>query len=351
MWKIIDYSGKLFSEMIDMTREYYGEDNDISHDAFIQSEYFENPIAAARIKFAYDQDKKRLAGQYIVLPKLFSVNKKYYETVLSLNTLTRSDYRGQHIFSKLAEANYLQCQRDQIKFCYGAPNPNSVYGFLHNLKFKKMGEIPLSLKINNPFYLTLDKLHINYKCDNQPAKKKMQQDSQIVLIEENNVTLFDQLWDELNGKYPVMGVRDAAYVKWRYINLPRRDYIIYVALENNKPAGYIIGRIMNVAGMRCGMIVDFLFSKGRIDMGEKLLNYLQSDFNNSKVGLYGSLMMKKTEEKRVLEKNGFFECPKRLLPQPFPIIFRQFNELDKSDNETVLDFDNWFFTMGDYDVI
>ena len=63
----------------------------------------------------------------------------------------------------------------------------------------------------------------------------------------------------------------------------------------------------------------------------------------------GCLMQKHFEEAHILKKAGFFVCPKPIEPQPFPIIFRKFNDMERS--ELMENFDNWFFTMGDYDVI
>ena len=62
-------------------------------------------------------------------------------------------------------------------------------------------------------------------------------------------------------------------------------------------------------------------------------------------------MQNNKEEAELLRKHGFFRCPHFLLPQPFPIIYRKFISLEDEDDLTVEDFSNWFFTMGDYDVI
>ena len=62
-------------------------------------------------------------------------------------------------------------------------------------------------------------------------------------------------------------------------------------------------------------------------------------------------MQRSSEESAYLQKKGFFICPKKMLPQPFPVIYRQFHEVSPEQGANVEDFSQWFFTMGDYDVI
>lgn len=357
MWEIIDYKQEYCKEMIEMTVEYYGLQNDISNHDFIEHEYFSNPDGDAFIKLAFDREKNRLAGQYIVIPRNYSVNGSSVSCVLSLNTLTRAEYRGQQIFTKLAEAVYKECWNQKKFFCYGAPNPNSYHGFVKKLDFSKIGEIPLYLKITNPYRLICDKMHISYR-DNKLAGegsediiRKDNSELSIIKISNENIQLFDLFWEKIKFKYSVIGVRNAEYMKWRYLELPLRDYWIYMAVQNYLPCGYVIGRISEVAGMRCGMIVDFLVNAGRDDAGKLLLNKMMREFRKRRIGLSGCLMQKESEEAGYLCNKGFFICPHKLLPQPFPIILRQFHSLVKKDREALEDFSQWFFTMGDYDVI
>ena len=58
MWKSIEYSKEKLNEIIEMTVEYYGEDNDISQKAFLEHEYFENGAGEAFIKLAYDEENQ-----------------------------------------------------------------------------------------------------------------------------------------------------------------------------------------------------------------------------------------------------------------------------------------------------
>lgn len=357
MWEIIDYKQEYMPEMLEMTVENYGTKNDISNSAFIEHEYFSNPDGNAVVKLAYDYENNRLAGQYIVIPRTFSVDGETVGCVLSLNTLTRNEYRGQQVFTKLAEAVYEECKNQKKYFCYGVPNQNSFPGFIKKLGFCNLGSIPLYLRILNPFWLFCDKKHIPYRYP--ISVRKRAQRSRIknfagikaVKITDKNIRMFDVFWKKARRKYPVVGVRDAEYMKWRYLHMPLREYGIYMAVQGHSPCGYVVSRVSEVAGMRCGMIVDFFIEKQKSSAAALLLDKVIGEFKQQRAGLVGCLMRTECEEAKYLRKKGFFVCPEKLLPQPFPIILRQFCGLPGKEQNGLKDFSRWFFTMGDYDVI
>lgn len=355
MWESITYTTDKLQEMLEMTEEYYGADNDISKRKFIEHEYFANTAGNACIKLAYDSEKKILAGQYVVIPVKIKTNSGIYPAILSLNTLTRTQYRGQKIFVTLADEVYAECRKKGYKFCYGAPNPNSHPGFIKRLGFQDIGVMPLYLKLIHPSDLTREKLHSSFlellarpfNLFFRPGKTASSVN--VVKVSAENIGLFDRFWQVIQNKYSIMEVRDAEYIMWRYINMPYREYEIAMAMEEGKPKGYIIGRITKVAGMTCGMILDFLVEKDRKDIAAALLGYMEQLFYQKKVGIVGCLMQKHFEEAQYLKKAGFFICPKKLEPQPFPVIYKALNPI--GDEEVLPDFSQWFFTMGDYDAI
>lgn len=359
MWNVSDYKDEYLEEMIEMTSEYYGEENDISDVMFIKHEYFSNPAGRSYIKLALDEENNMLAGQYIVISRDFVVLGKRRKSVLSLNTLTRTDYQGQGIFTTLAEEVYKECKKEKKYFCYGAPNQNSFPGFLNKLRFRNMGEIPLYLKLIKPSQLVYEKTNMKFlkflarifDFLGKERKEKTSQDYTFNEITEDNLEFVDAFWDSIKNKYPVMGERNSHYILWRYLKMPKRQYKLIAALKNDVLCGYIIGRIAEVNGMNCGMIVDFLFDKGEIDCGNALIDQMKQYFDEKQVGLWGCLMNPVTEEAMCLKRADFFKCPRFLEPQPFPIIYRQFNSLEEEEQRVTDKFENWFFTMGDYDVM
>lgn len=356
MWDHKTFSTDDFPAIITMTQEQYGPENDISNQAFLQHQYFENPAGDALIDLAVDAENGRLAGQHSVWPMRYLVFGKDMVCGHSLNVLTNQAYRGQGVFSSLAEATFKQQQKLRHAFCYGTPNPNSYPGFIKKLGFKELGRMPLMLRPLKPSHMVREFLHsgalaVLAKLGDPFFRVSGDQkhDVAVLPVTKEHLELVDRFWDAVKGKYPVMNIRDGAFVRFRYLDMPRRTYFPYLALENGEPVCFAVGRIMEVAGMQCAMLADFLFADGHAAAAEELLRKLLHDMQQQGASLAGCLMFGHTQESAVLKKLGFFRCPKKLEPQPFPLILRLFDP--SLEDKGIYDVKNWFFTMGDYDVI
>lgn len=356
MWDHKTFSPDDFPAILEMTREQYGPENDISNREFLQHQYFENPAGDALVDLAVDAEGGALAGQYVVWPMRFSIFGELRQCTNSLNTLTGKRYRGKGIFIGLAEEVYRKEAECGHAFCYGMPNPNSYPGFMKKLGFRELGRMPLMLRPLKPSHMVREFLHSGVLAvlakPTDPffqVRGDQQHDVTVLPVTKENLEQMDRFWDAVQGKYPVMNIRDGAFVRFRYLDMPRRTYFPYLALENGEPVCFAVGRIMEVAGMQCAMLADFLFADGHADAAEQLLRKLLHDMQQQGASLAGCLMFDHAQEAAVLKKLGFFRCPKKLEPQPFPLILRLFDP--SLEGEGIYDVKNWFFTMGDYDAI
>jgi hypothetical protein len=351
-WKIDEYKDKNLAEMIDITKENYGE-IEISDEKFLKWQYFNNPAGKALIKLAKSNDNE-VVGQYVIIPMKIKVNEEIVDSTLSLNTLTRKDYRGKGIFTGLADAVYNQCKEDKLEFTYGFPNQNSYPGFIKKLQFTDLGTLPLMV-----YPLNIEKLVLK-KFDSKLLAKLGSPFKYIFNIKienKNDITIktidedfddFNMFWENVKDKYKVIGVRNSEYIKWRYKDVPIREYSIIGAYRNDELVSYAVLRNTEIEKFNCGMIVDFMVKEGETLAGIKVIKESTIKFNNDGMELVGCLMGEKTEEYEILKKSKFLKCPKFLEPQPFTVVYRNhFN----NRNEVIEDITNWFLTMGDYDVI
>ena len=70
---------------------------------------------------------------------------------------------------------------------------------------------------------------------------------------------FGRFWDRIKGDYPIMAVKDSAFLNWRYIDIPHMAYRA-IALEK-KESAEILGFIVlgkEEHDFRGGQIVDLL---------------------------------------------------------------------------------------------
>lgn len=362
MWKAVKYSPENLSETIEMTRDYYG-DSWISDLSFLKWQYEDNPAGSAVIQLARDVETNQLAGQNVVIPMRFKAYDKKVNGTLCLNILTRQAYCGQGIFTGLAEPVYQDCTGQGLAFCYAFPNPNSYPGFLKKLGFTDLGNVPLLLRPLNTKALVQKKFGSLLASFTLPfqllfkVKDRSDECYEIYSLTALNLSDLNTFWTKIQDKYPIMGIRDADYMRWRYFDIPLRDYQIYGVRQKrgSELLGYIVGRCTEVEDMSSGMIVDFLVDPNHPAAGKYLVNRLLRFFVENNMDLAGSLMLPHTQESRILKVNGFFTCPKSFEPQPFRVIYRRFIPLENEEkgpsSDPFLLLKHWFLTMGDYDVI
>lgn len=353
MWEPKAYDHSYFNSIIDMSIDNYGPDNDICDPAFLKHQYFENPAGDALIELAIDPRNGNLAGQYVVQPQIMHICGENKKCVLSLNTLTHKNYRGQRIFVGLAEKTYERAEKNGYEFVYGAPNPNSYHGFMNDLSFKDIHHLPLYARPLNLNHMVKERINNNViAAIASPFQVLFPNNAiskDVFELDDNNVILMDSFWEKIKTKYKVMGVRNAEYIRYRYLNVPCRKYYPLAVEVNGNIVAYAVGRIREVAGFNAGMIADFLFLPGFEKEAKKLIRVLVKRMKDDGASLSGCIILKNTEEAKILKKCGFYRIPSVLFPQPTPLVLRV---LSKGANEKELsDINNWFFTTGDYDVV
>lgn len=357
MWKPIPYKEEYLKQIIEMTKEYYGEENDIANEDYISYEYFKNTNGNALMRIALDEEKNIVAGQYVAIPMKMKVNEKNIDCLMSVNTLTKSEYRGQKIFTGLADLVFNEGENKGYEFVYGMPNQNSYPGFVKKLNFNDIGAIPLYLKPISPSNMVRDFMkskmlsvlakpfNILFNVKKPAQEKKLK----LVKLDNNSLELADKFWEKVKDEYPIMIERTSQYLKFRYLDIPRRKYECYYILENDVPVAFAVGRVMDVANMKCGMLADFIYLKGHEKAAKNLLKHMNYTLKANGADLLGCMIQSHHKEANLIKKNGYFKCPKFMEPQPFLLILRTFNQDLK--NEGIYDIKNWFFTMGDYDVV
>jgi hypothetical protein len=69
---------------------------------------------------------------------------------------------------------------------------------------------------------------------------------------------FDSFWQEALSLFPIMGLRDDAFMNWRYLQHPTRNYILYRAMKAGEMRGYIVLRKVELLNFNSAVIVDLL---------------------------------------------------------------------------------------------
>lgn len=188
------------------------------------------------------RDKDKIISAYSVVPKKFSIYGNIFSCVLSMDTMTHSDYRGLGISTYIARLTYKYAEIKGSYFVYGFPNKNS-----RHLIFNKLGWV---------FFGKRDFIRKNI-CKGV----KLSNNNEIYLIREIEKFSkdYNNFWDNIKEYYSIIINKDSRYLNWRFVSHPFVKYKKYLIYDENEIIGYfILKRFKDKEGNTLGHIVDFL---------------------------------------------------------------------------------------------
>ena len=346
-----EYTKDDIKKMAALGEDNYGSQNSISDVGFLEWQLLENPTGKGLVSLAVNGEDGKLIGESMQTPMKLRAFSEEVTATTFVNTLIRKESRSLAVFYTIHKTA-LDLASGHA-FAYAVPNPNSypLFGKLYD--FKTIGDIPLLIlpmrakaivksRIGKGFSMIIP--NIAYKGFGGKKHKNIT----VSKLSEDDFSEFDTFWNSVKDKYPIMGVRNAEYINWRYLTAPLRDYTVFIAKDKDKIVGYTAVTTQLVEDIKNGMLVDFLVEHGRKDAAKALLRYTCDYFYQNNSELIGTLMLPTCEEYKYIKKFGFLVCPKKFLPQPFSFIIKM---LSGKNAEKTEDISNWFFTMGDYDAV
>ena len=318
-WICRDYKSGDEYQILALFQKAFGKEIDI---AFWRWRFAQNPSGKGIIKLLFDE--KKLIGHYAVIPVNVQVEDKLVKAVLSMTTMTHPDYRGQGIFTYLAEETYGLCKKKGFLFVYGFPNKNSYYGFTSKLGWQGQGKMTLLQK------------------ELEPKAKKDLSTREVKQIEhfDNGI---DSLWNKVKRNHTVIVQRTQEFLNWRFARNPNVDYRKYLISSNSGDIeGYIVLKIYVAGDMTIGHIVDIL-SVADEEVVKILLQHSYNYFLEQGVSYISCWIPRNSYYYGLLEKEGFTTKETETY---FGIKILE----NDASLESVSQHSNWFLTMGDSDV-
>jgi hypothetical protein len=159
---------------------------------------------------------------------------------------------------------------------------------------------------------------------------------------------FDDLWNRIKGDYPIMIVRDSAYLNWRYVDVPHRDYTVF-CLENEETTE-ILGFIVvgeEQRAYRVGHILELVTPRtGQEEVVRALVRGALQEFMKRKIPLVYCLMLPHCHAFQVLRRAGFRKREKEGMDLIFGISEPKAPVIapELAGNE-----ENWYVCTGDSD--
>lgn len=282
--------------------------------------FLNNPEHKLMIKLMWD--KEELVGHYAVSPVQLLVAEETILTALSMTTMTHPEYAGKGIFTDLAEALYLQEQeRNGLKAVWGFPNANSHYGFIKNLKWKNLEQIPT-------FTLECSKLKPSSFPEIRIANQFTEQH---VNTQKKGATPFS-----------IQVKKSVEYLNWRYIQNPINTYDVFEASLDGD-LFYAVTKVFPSFVDKNKFEVDLLelAFPANYELLLQLLNAIKA-FYKSKDVVRMNVWIPLNDPKHIqLEKIGFNNS--------LPITYSGIRILDSAYSQLEKNH-NWNYSMGDSDV-
>jgi hypothetical protein len=344
--------------VVDLAARVYAN-SELSSEAYVRWQYFSNPAGQAEIQL--ELDEQGAVAHYAVVPLEYQLDGHVLKGSLSLNTMTREDQRGKGLFRRLAENTFANLPDREIMFTIGFPNNQSLPGFIKSLGFEHIGTVPMMIRPLN-YWAMLHRLlrsaarrkGAELKFVVNPSSRFRSKKWCVRMLDLTaDAPLMIGLLDQLLQRHRCATVRSLAYLSWRYEQCPTRNYTILGVSAGNEETivGFVVLRSVELFGLRCGIIVDLIGSEGP-ETDESLgflLDVAMKQFRAAQLDAVIAACTPGCQESKQLKRCGFITIPNRWHPQPLHVILRKHKQ---ATNENLMcDFNNWFLTFGDYDVL
>lgn len=331
---------------------------------FWQWLFVNNPAGKSYIWLAKAKDI--LVGHFATFPVKIKFGGQVIMGSKSCLTMTHPEFRRKNVFLNLSKLMFSELKDVNIPITIGNPNKNSYYAFTHRAGYKNpFGEsgIPYLVKPLNienmlkalgkkatllriPVHIGVSTINVISKVFKLVLKKSYHsQTSNFAVREVSSFDYhFDSFWDRVSKEYQIATLRNKEYLMWRYEKSPR-NYVIFIAENNQDLMGYIVLREMNIFNIRVGLIVDILTISSNNLVCHVLIRKAIEHFKTKKVDTIACLMLKHYFYYSELKKLGFREIPKLVRPRNFYYTVH-FND-EEFDTNFPNDPRNWYLTWGD----
>jgi ribosomal protein S18 acetylase RimI-like enzyme len=364
MWSVHRYEETDESELLGLLAVEYGG-SDITKLDFFRWQYEHNPAGRALIWVARGRQSGEVVGQYWILPMRVQILDQVQMGGVIVNVVVHPSYRRQGMGTALAKSAHADCPHRGLDFHYGIPSPSSYHMDTVVMKNRELGRLPLLIRpldwgalaayrFDQAWLKHLARAGQRIVTGMSKGGERAQDHTRSALRIDEVARFgdtFDAFWARVEQKYPVALVRDAAWLNWRYKDVPTRAYRALAAYEGQRLVGYAVTRCTTFEGVRTGLIVDLMVEPTQAgdQAARALVAEATASFVEEGMHLAGCLMLPTSQEFRALRRQGYWVCPRRLEPQPFPLTTRLYS--DGVPSAVVQDLRCWHFTMGDYDVV
>jgi hypothetical protein len=323
------------------------EEPDKQKEVFWNWQFKENPDGEGLVYLFKKGDQ--VVGHFADAPKRFSVQGKEVLGSLSLDMMVHPEYRG-GMFVQLGRYAVERTKEKGFAFLTSYPIREWSIRSLRRIGWRDFFKLPVLVYplrfrgiVNRsihfyPLSLLIGGImRVFYFISIFPRSAKVKGKIEVDPLTRLD-DAFDRFWQKASSLNPVMGVRDRAFMNWRYFQHPVRTYTIYRAMEGGEMQGYIVLRKVDLLNFNSAVIVDLLALDEEVvrRLVEKGIEYGEE----KKADLLGCIVPRHHRYYRILRRKGFLSTFKAFLFMIYPHV----------EGIPLLP-EGWYVNWGDSDVI
>lgn len=156
---------------------------------------------------------------------------------------------------------------------------------------------------------------------------------------------FDRFWERVAPTFSHLSVRDAAFLNWRYRDIPCRSYTSFAALRGGELVGWVVTRWIRAGGLDKARIVDMLASREDADTWRYLIHGVVAHYRAAGADLVHGLGSTVAPVMDAYRACGFRTNPEHARTAQYIA----YTSSDAVDKDAFYRGDNWYVTLGDAD--
>lgn len=289
-------------------------------ESFWRWRFANNPENIMMIKLMWDGDQ--LAGHYALSPLQMIVGDKVILTALSMTTMTHPNYGGQGIFGTLAEALYNeQLQKNKLFSVWGFPNSNSHYGFIKNLQWENLEQIPF-------FSVSAEKI------------KDISGNIEWIRTFESS---HENAYKKTTSDYVVKVNKTKKFLNWRYVDNPIFNYHIFSLKESEDCSWFVVTKSFPSPTKPGFIDIDLveICLPPDLTIINQILGTIKTYYSKESIDKFNCWLPLNDKKHLLFEKAGFIPTS--------PVTYLGVRVMEKTA-EPMADNSHWFYSLGDSDV-
>lgn len=341
---------ELEEKSVAVYKDCFDKNGSPKKETIIRWQFLENPVAKTYVDIAVDKLTEEVAAIYAIFPVRFKLEDKVVIGSQSLDTITDVNHRGKGLFINLAKSVFQKAKNDDVKFVYGFPNGNSIYGFEKKLEWSVLDPVPFLIKPLRTSYFTKKVPFFGWLPNINLVRKKNARNPQFIIKKIRSFPQeVDKIWESFSNVIAVGIQRDKAYLTWRYVNKPEENYqILHAYSKEGIYLGFVVYTVKEKHNGKIGYIMELIYDPITPKIGKLLLEYAVNEINLSKADCVLSWCLSHSPNYHSYKSIKFFNMPEKLRPIELHFGARSF---DKDYEAIILNRKNWYLSYSDSDTV